>query len=1060
MSDAPDVPTEEREGLLDRISIVWAIPVIALAVALFAAWRNYAERGPVIDIHFANAAGVTADETELRYRDIGVGLVEEVGFSEDLTDVIVSVRVEGELAPYIDDGARFWVVRPEVTARGVTGLDTVLSGVYIQGAWDGEIGASQTEFEGLEAPPLLGAEQNGVEFVLRSDSGLPTADSPILFKGVEVGQVDAPSVSEDGTAVEAEAVIYEPYDRLVTTSTRFWDTSGFSFSLGASGARLNFDTIASLISGGVTFETLGSGGSALEDGAVYELFESEEAAREDFLVEGEGEAVNLSLVFDENLAGLSAGAPVELGGLRVGDVASISGIVDEERFGDAEVRLVAAVRINPGRIGLSSGAGEEELLDYLEGRVEDGLRARLTNASLITGGLKVELVELPGAEPAELDRDAEPYPRLPTADPDVTDVQATAQGVLQRVNELPIEELLDNAVGFLEQATALVASEDLQNTPTELRGTLAALRGVAESDGVQQLPDQITEVMTQVQEATDRVNTLLAELEEREAAAALTEAIESVGEAADSLPPVVERAESVLAQAEDLQLEELVAQASSLLASAEEILAQEATRALTAQVNASLAELRRTLASVRGIATSESVQSIPGEVSGLLTDLRGTNAQISGLLTELEEQEAVANITAAVDSIRTAADSLPGLVDEAEALLAQARDLPLDDLVTRATALIDSAEALLAQEATRAIPEQVTASLSELRETVASVRGIATSESVQQIPGEVSALVADLRTASGQLNAILAEVEEQGTVATFTGAVDSIGATADTLPGLVAQAESLLAQAEELPLDELVTRATALIDSAEALLAQDATRAIPAQVTASLAELRDTVASIRGIATSEEVQALPGQVSTLATDLQASAARLDGLLARIEDEDAVGDLIAAIENIGETADSLPGLVEQARSLLGEAEELPLEALVARTTELLDAAEAVLDQESARQVPAELNAALTELRTTLQELREGGLVENTNATLAAARQAADAIAEASQSLPALSAQLQQAATQADTTLAGFSRDSEFSRDLRQAIRQVDEAAASIESLARQIERNPNSIILGR
>ncbi|SLN68169.1 MlaD family protein [Roseisalinus antarcticus] len=947
MSDTPDtdrqtgpdeVPVEKsRKTLWEMISLIWVIPVLALAVALGAAYRSYADRGPLIEISFDNAAGVAADETELRYRDIAVGLVEEVGFSEDLSEVVVGVRLEKHLAPFVDTQSRFWVVRPQVTAQGVSGLDTVLSGVYIQGDWDGVPGEEQSAFVGLNEAPLLGVEEGGIEFTIRSDTGLPTGNTPILFKGVEVGRIDTPRVTEDGLGVVADAVIYEEHTGLVTTSTRFWDISGFNFTLGASGARLNFSSLASLISGGATFETMGSGGAPLVAGAEYELFGDEDAARDDFLVEGEGSVVDMTMIFAENLSGLSSGAPVELGGLRIGDVASISGIVDRDRFGDGEVRLIASVRINPNRIGLTDGMEEDGLIAFLEDRVGEGLRARLTNASLLTGGLKIELVELDNAAPAALDLSADPYPVFPTVASDVTDVTATAQGVLQRVNDLPIEEVLNSAVSFLDGASQLVGSEDMQQAPAELRDALAAVRSVAQSDGVQQLPAQ---------------------------------------------------------------------------------------------------------------------------VSAVVADLQSTTEQINALLAEIEAQDAIGKLTAAIESVSATADSLPPLVSEASALLQDVRDLPLEEVVAQASDLLDAAEQLITQETVRQVPEQLNAALDELRQTLGSARGLVESEGVQALPAQVSALTTDLQAASGRINGLLADIEAQDAVGQITAAIESVTTAADSLPPLVSEASAVLTRVQELPLEEVVAQASGLLDAAEQLIDQETTRQVPEQLNAALAELRETLGSARGIVESEGVQALPAQVSALTTDLQGASTRINRLLSDFEEQDAIGKLTAAIESFGTTVDGLPSLVEQARGILGQAEDLPLESLVEQATGLLDSAEQLVNQDSTREVPEQLNAALDELRQTLAELRDGGLVENANATLASARNAADAIAEATETLPALSAQLRQVATQAGSTLSTYDRDSEFSRDVRMAIRQVQAAADSIDRLARTLERNPNSLILGR
>jgi paraquat-inducible protein B len=117
-----------RKGLWRRISLVWIVPVLVLIVSLGVAWQAYVDRGTVIEISFENASGITA-ETQIKYRDINVGHVEKVSFAEGLDVVIVRARVDKEIAPYLDDDAEFWVVRPDVSVRGISGLETVLSGV-------------------------------------------------------------------------------------------------------------------------------------------------------------------------------------------------------------------------------------------------------------------------------------------------------------------------------------------------------------------------------------------------------------------------------------------------------------------------------------------------------------------------------------------------------------------------------------------------------------------------------------------------------------------------------------------------------------------------------------------------------------------------------------------------------------------------------------------------------------------------------------------------------------------------------------------------------------------
>ena len=225
----PDVGlVSARRRLWERMSVVWLIPVAALLISLGVAWQAWVERGPVIEIIFDDAAGIAARQTELRFRNVSVGKVERVRFTESLEQVIVSVRIDPEVADFVDDSSQFWVVRPEVSSQGVTGLETVLSGVYIEGQWDAVANGTVYLHTGERIPPLMTNNQRGLRIVLRSTDGALTTAMPLLYQGVPVGRVGDAQVGDDGLSVQAEAVIFAPHDRLIRKATRFWDASGFS----------------------------------------------------------------------------------------------------------------------------------------------------------------------------------------------------------------------------------------------------------------------------------------------------------------------------------------------------------------------------------------------------------------------------------------------------------------------------------------------------------------------------------------------------------------------------------------------------------------------------------------------------------------------------------------------------------------------------------------------------------------------------------------------------------------------------------------------------------------
>ena len=632
----PPVPiAPARRSWVERISVVWVVPIAALLIALGVAWSSFADRGPVIEITFDTAAGVAAGQTELHYRDVVVGLVEDVRFTDDLSAVIAVVRVEQDVAPFIDSSARFWVVRPEVTTQGVSGLDTVLNGVYIEGSWDTAAGEPRRAFVGLTNPPLIRPGEPGLELGLRAvgDTVL-NGDTPIFFKGVEVGRMGTARISRDGGFTIAEAIIYEPYDQLISDATRFWDSSGFTFSIGPTGAELDFTSLASLVGGGVTFDTFVSGGTPAQDGDVFDVFSNDATARASVFNASDVDPLEVSVIFEENVAGLAAGASVDLNGLRIGEVTNLNGIVDEARFGDRRVRLIVTLAIQPARLGLPDDPTEARALAFLQERVAGGLRARLATAGLLTGGLKVELVNDREAEAAEIDLTATPFPVLPATESDITDVTVTAEGVLSRISDLPVEELLNSAIDFLNAGTALVADQALQDTPEELQALLGDMRGFVGSDAMQNVP-------VLMEAALQRIEAVARQLEEDRAVERLIAAVDATAAAAAGVPELVTELNALAAMASELPVETLITELTDLVDAAEDVIDTDDARAL------------------------------PGSLAQALAELQAT-------LSELREGGAVANANAAMASARNAADQvavsvqdLPRLLERMNEVLAQ-----------------------------------------------------------------------------------------------------------------------------------------------------------------------------------------------------------------------------------------------------------------------------------------------------------------------------------------------------------------------------------------------------
>ncbi|WP_417522889.1 intermembrane transport protein PqiB [Marinovum sp.] len=523
-----------------RFSVVWLVPILALAVSLGIAYQSYAERGVLIEITFDTASGIAAEKTELRYRDVTVGLVEDVRFAPDLSNVITSVRIDRELAPYLDENAEFWVVRPEISAQGISGLNTVLSGVYIVGQWDSTAGTPRTRFEGLAAAPLNQLDDDGTRIRLSArDSNSIIAGAPILYKGIPVGNVEAPELAESGDHVVITGFVREPYDSIITSDTRFWDISGVSFSLDTSGVSLNFSSLASLVQGGISFDTFVAGGAPAAPGEVFPLYSDESAARSSLLDDPTAERLRAIVSFDGTVGGLAEGAAVRFRGVTVGEVDSV-GMVAADRDGRKVVRMRATLAIIPSSLGLSDEDGVEEALDLLTVYVEEGLRARLAPASLLSSDLVVDLVDVPDAEPSAITMTEMGVPELPTIEAEVSDLNATAEGVFKRINNLPVEELLASIQGLIDNASSLVGSDDIRSIAPSINATLADLRLLQPEVATtlaefRTITPELTQTLDEATATLEEVRLIVAGLRESGATENVNNVFASAANAADAI---------------------------------------------------------------------------------------------------------------------------------------------------------------------------------------------------------------------------------------------------------------------------------------------------------------------------------------------------------------------------------------------------------------------------------------------------------------------------------------------------------------------------------------------
>ena len=94
-----------------RISAIWVIPLLALVLGIYMVVHTWMTEGPDITIAFKTASGLVAGKTKVKYRNVDMGLVEEVRLSDDFEGVIAKVKLDRQTLPLLRDDTRFWVVK-------------------------------------------------------------------------------------------------------------------------------------------------------------------------------------------------------------------------------------------------------------------------------------------------------------------------------------------------------------------------------------------------------------------------------------------------------------------------------------------------------------------------------------------------------------------------------------------------------------------------------------------------------------------------------------------------------------------------------------------------------------------------------------------------------------------------------------------------------------------------------------------------------------------------------------------------------------------------------------
>jgi paraquat-inducible protein B len=298
------------------ISPIWILPIVAALIGAWLLYKGIVNAPIKTVINFDTAEGITAGKTKVLYKGLQAGMVKSVNINPDLKTVDVVVDFDRKAKNLLLDTTDFWLVQPQVSLQGITGLGTLFKGDYINMRSGKGKGKRARRFKALAKPPTIPDSAPGLHLTLTAeDLSSISHGSPVYYKKEQVGDVQSYKLSKDQQHIEIKIHIRTKYNHLVKKHSRFWNASGIEVEGGASGLKIRTQSMVSILVGGIAFftpEAVGDGRKAA-NGDNFKLYTDYDSAHET--------GVAIQITFKGG--GLDENAKIQYRGITVGTVDSV-----------------------------------------------------------------------------------------------------------------------------------------------------------------------------------------------------------------------------------------------------------------------------------------------------------------------------------------------------------------------------------------------------------------------------------------------------------------------------------------------------------------------------------------------------------------------------------------------------------------------------------------------------------------------------------------------------------------------------------------------------------------
>ncbi len=538
-----DIPKIEESSRFNLFTSIWIVPLIALIIALWLTLEYFSKLGPKIDIIFESNKGLKEGQSQIRYRDVVVGTIEKVALRSSGEGVRVTARMDKEVAPYLNDETKFWIVKPEVGVGGVSGLDTIISGTYIN-MKSQKKSMTKRSFVGLEES--LKESKGGIRLRLNaSNSYNVRKGTQLFFKGLPAGSVEKVNISKNAKGVDILLFVDKTFVPYIHSDSKFWVQSALNIAYEHGKLDFSVAPLTNLIRGGIEFSSSGKDiDNTPSEDFVFRLYKNSTiASYKKIGKRGAKELKEYLLDFDESIAKLNYDASVEYEGYDIGRVKDIT-LYYNKNTHIITSRVLISI---DSSIFYDSNDSNYTGEDNLKNAVREGLRASLEEQDPIT---RIQYIELSFSDD---NSSREIVYRgdnavFPTYKVKKDSIMVGVNSIIDKIKELPLDRLvnsMDRAINSftdaidtnkdvtkelivttdktLKSINLLVASKEFKRIPLEINQTLKSLQKSLKSfDTILKgngdnslLTSQLSQTLKEVSKTSRDTQRLLKKLEQK-----------------------------------------------------------------------------------------------------------------------------------------------------------------------------------------------------------------------------------------------------------------------------------------------------------------------------------------------------------------------------------------------------------------------------------------------------------------------------------------------------------------------------------------------------------------